>query len=142
MPGWLTEAVIVQAITTLGIVLGALITAWFPLRKKLTVIGKDAKEARVQVKNSHSTNLREEQDERHGATMELLKELGRDVRGLREENYETRKNIGMLHAEDRAGRRETQKLRQEFSEHTKQTENWTPMLKDLHKQYSKQPPAE
>ncbi|WP_404291529.1 hypothetical protein [Glutamicibacter arilaitensis] len=142
MPGWLTEAVIVQAITTLGIVLGALITVGLPLRKKLTVIGKDAKEAREQVKNSHDTNLREEGDERHEATMGLLKELGRDVRGLREDHYETRKDIGMLHAEDRAGRRETQALRQEFSDHTKQTENWTPMLRDLHDQYSNKPPAE
>lgn len=142
MPEWLREAVIIQALITVGVILGAGIPAYFVFKSKLAEIGKDAKEARVQVKNSHSTNLREEQDERHIATKELLKELGRDVRGLREENYETRKDIGMLHAEDRAGRRETQKLRQEFSEHTKQTENWTPMLTDLHKQYSKMPPAE
>lgn len=142
MPEWLTEAVIVQIITTLGIVLAALIAAWFPLRSKLNVIGKDAKEAREQVKNSHDTNLREEGDERHEATMSALKELGRDVRGLREDHYETRKDIGMLHAEDRAGRRETQALRKEFSEHTKQTESWTPMLTDLHAQYSTKPPTE
>ncbi|PRB78228.1 hypothetical protein CQ012_02235 [Arthrobacter sp. MYb214] len=142
MPEWLTEAVIIQALITVGVILGAGIPAYFVFKSKLAEIGKDAKEARVQVKNSHSTNLREEQDERHLATMDLLKELGRDVRGLREENYETRKDIGMLHAEDRAGRRETQKLRQEFSEHTKQTENWTPMLTDLHELYSKKPPAE
>ncbi|WP_417364090.1 hypothetical protein [Glutamicibacter arilaitensis] len=142
MPEWLTEAVIIQALITVGVILGAGIPAYFVFKSKLAEIGKDAKEARVQVKNSHSTNLREEQDERHIATMELLKELGRDVRGLREENYETRKDIGMLHAEDRAGRRETQKLRQEFSEHTKQTENWTPMLTDLHEQYSTKPPTE
>ncbi|WP_121866926.1 DUF2746 domain-containing protein [Glutamicibacter nicotianae] len=73
MPGWLTEAVIVQAITTLGIVLGALITVDLPLRKKPTVIGKDAQEAREQVKNSHDTNLREEGDERHEATMAAIR---------------------------------------------------------------------
>lgn len=32
------------------------------------------------IKKSHTTNLREEQDQRHSATMDLLKELGRDVR--------------------------------------------------------------
>ncbi|MCS3494051.1 hypothetical protein M2368_003079 [Arthrobacter sp. JUb119] len=142
MPGWLTEAVIVQAITTLGIILAALIAAWFPLSSKLKVIGKDAKEAREQVKNSHDTNLREEGDERHEATMSALKELGRDVRGLREDHYETRKDIGLLHAEDRAVRRETQALRKDFSDHARQTEAWTPMLRDLHNKYSAKPPAE
>lgn len=91
----------------------------------------DAKEARVQVKNNHDTNLREEGDERHDEQMTALKELARDVRGLREDHYETRKDIGMLHAEDRAGRRETQALRQEFAEHIQQTAPLIPTLEAL-----------
>lgn len=135
MPGWLTEAVIVQTITTLGIVLGALITAWFPLRKKLTVIGKDAQEAREQVKNSHDTNLREEGDERHEATMSALREVARDVRGLRDDHQATRKDIGFLRAEDRAGRRETQALRKDFLEHVAETEDLMPTLQAMANKY-------
>ena len=65
MPDWLTETVLVQIVITAGVILGAGIPAYFGFRSKLAEIGKDAREARVQVKNSHSTNLREEQDERH-----------------------------------------------------------------------------
>lgn len=136
MPEWLTEAVIIQGIITVGVILGAGIPAYFVFKSKLAEIGKDAKEARVQVKNSHSTNLREEQDERHVATMDLLKELGRDVRGLREDHYETRKDIGMLHAEDRAGRRETQGLRKELTEHLEQTAGLMPTLEKLVQQHN------
>ncbi|MGP9727990.1 DUF2746 domain-containing protein [Glutamicibacter sp. AOP3-A1-12] len=95
MPGWLTEAVIVQAISTVGIILSAGIPAFFVFRSKLSVIVNDAREAREQVKNCHDTNLREEGDVRHEATMSALKELGREVRGPCEDHYETRKGIGM-----------------------------------------------
>lgn len=124
MPEWLTESIILQVLITVGIVLGAGIPAYFSFRSKLAEINtgtqsaaKDAKEARIQVKNSHDTNMREEGDERHEATMSALNELGRDVRGLREDHYATRKDIGLLHAEDRVTRRETQALRAEFAEH-------------------------
>lgn len=112
MPGWLTETVIVQAITTLGIVLGALITVGLPLRKKLTVIGKDAQEAREQVKNSHTTNLREEGDERHAEITESLTELTRDVRGLRDDHEATRRDIGVVHGAIRGVRQDVQGLRE------------------------------
>lgn len=124
----MTETIWIQIIITGGVVLVAGIPAYFAFKGKLAEINKgtqaaakDAREARVQVKNSHSTNLREEQDERHEATMSALTELARDVRGLREDHYATRKDIGLLHAEDRAGRRETQELRRELSDHLEQT---------------------
>lgn len=92
---------------------------------------RDKKNARVQVKNSHDPNLREEQDERHDASRALLKVLGRDVRGLREDHYATRKDIGLPHAEDRAERRETQELRRGFAEHPAQTAGLMPSLEKI-----------
>lgn len=137
MAEMITETVLTQIIITVGVVMGAGLPAYFAFKSKLAEINKgtqaaakDAKEARVQVKNSHSTNLREEQDERHEMTMSALNELGRDVRGLREDHHETRKDIGMLRAEDRVTRKETQGLRKEFAEHIQQT---TPMMPTLEK---------
>lgn len=112
MPEWMTEAVIVQSITTLGIVLVAIIGAWLPLRSKLNTIGQDAKEAREQVKNSHTTNLREEGDERHAEITEALTELTRDVRGLRDDHEATRRDIGVVHGAIRGVRRDVQGLRE------------------------------
>lgn len=127
MPEWLTESIILQILITAGVIFAAGIPAYLSFKTKLAEINtgtqaaaKDAKEARIQVKNSHTTNLREEGDERHEATMNALTELGRDVRGLREDHYATRKDIGLLHSEDRATRRETQELRRELSEHLSQ----------------------
>lgn len=124
MPEWLTESIILQVLITAGLVLGAGIPAYYSFKSKLAEINtgtqaaaKDAKAAREQVKNDHPNNLRDEQDDRHEATMSALNELGRDVRGLREDHYATRKDIGLLHAEDRVTRRETQALRAEFAEH-------------------------
>lgn len=142
MPDWLTESIILQILITAGLVLVAGIPAYFSFKSKLAEINtgtqaaaKDAKEARIQVKNSHDTNMREEGDERHEATMAALNELGRDVRGLREDNYSTRKDIGMLHAEDRAGRRETQSLRTELTDHLEQTAGLMPTLQKLVQQH-------
>lgn len=145
MASWVTESIILQIIITAGVVMGAGLPAYFAFKAKLAEISKgtqavakdakaaasDAKEARIQVKNSHTTNLREEGDERHEATMAALKELGRDVRGLRESSYATRQDIGLLHAEDRVTRRETQELRREFSAHIEQTAPMMPTLERL-----------
>lgn len=44
-----------------------------------------AKAAREQVENNHSTNLREESDERHTENQTLLKQLALDVGGMRQD---------------------------------------------------------
>lgn len=156
MPEWLTESVILQTIISTAAVLVVIGPVYLKTRSEtkkaraeqaearkqqdsvngdiaevLATVASDAKEARIQVKNSHDTNLREEGDERHEATMAALKELGRDVRGLRESSYATRQDIGLLHAEDRVTRRETQELRREFSEHIEQTAPMMPALEKL-----------
>lgn len=112
--------------------------AYFGFRTKLRSIGDDAREAREQVKNSHDTNLREEGDERHGATMGALREVSRDVRGLRADHQATRKDLGLLWAEDRAGRAETQELRTDFQQHVAETAPILPVVKDLHDRYVKE----
>ncbi|GAA1893709.1 hypothetical protein GCM10009715_43600 [Paeniglutamicibacter psychrophenolicus] len=142
MPDWL-QSVIDQILVTGGVILAAGIPAYFSFKSKLAEINtgtqaaaKDAKEARIHVKNSHDTNMREVGDERHEATMAALTALGRDVRGLREDHYATRKDIGTLHAEDRAGRRETQHLRQELTDHLEQTAGLMPTLEKLIQQHT------
>lgn len=109
--------VLIQALISLGLVLSAALPAYFGLKGKLLEISKNAKEARDQTANTHTTNLREELDERHDEVVDALREVARDVRGLREDHHATRKDIGMLYAEDRATRRETSQIRQELNEH-------------------------
>ncbi|WP_313812977.1 DUF2746 domain-containing protein [Glutamicibacter sp.] len=128
-------AIIGGAVTLLTALIGKLSFDVGKTKKDARSAAKDAKEAREQVKNTHTTNLREEQDERHEATVSALREIARDVRGLREDHQATRMDIGHLRAEDRAGRRETQVLREEFEEHVKESEPVRAMISDLHNQY-------
>lgn len=72
----------------------------------------DSKEARIQVKNSHDTNLREEGDERHAEILETLKSVIRDVQGIRDDNLATRKDIGILHGSIRGLGRDITGLRE------------------------------
>lgn len=155
----MTENIWLQIIITAGLVLAAFIPAYFGFRGKLTEINKgtqaaakdaasaasdsksaadDAREARVQVKNSHDTNLREEQDERHEATIALLRELGRDIRGLHSDQLEMRKSMSLLHAEDRSSRRENRSLREVITEHMAETAQWSPMLHQLYQKWATQ----
>lgn len=110
----MSEAIIIQLIVTLGVILVPGIPAYFAFKSKLVEIADDAREARVQVKNTHTTNLREEGDERHGEIMDKLEALaetqteqGRNIRGVRKE-------IGLLHEADR-------QVRRELSDHLEQT---------------------
>jgi len=66
----MTEATIVAVITTIGLVVVALISN----RSR-----QHAKAAREQVENAHSTNLREELDERHGENVDRLDSINRVV---------------------------------------------------------------
>lgn len=133
---WLTEVVIAQIVATIGVVLAAGIPAYLTFKTKLTEIGKDAAEARKQTKNTHNTNLREELDARHELVIGTLAELTRDIRGIRKDNLDTRKEIGQLRAEDRAGRRDTYNLRNELRNHIRDTEPLLPALEVLISRYA------
>lgn len=133
---WLTEAVIAQIVATIGVVLAAGIPAYLTFKSKLTEIGEDAAEAREQTKNTHSTNMREELDARHELIIGTLAEVTRDIRGIRRDHLDTRKDIGQLRSEDRAARREAHQLRQDLRDHIKDTEPLLPVLELLISQYA------
>lgn len=132
---WPTEAVIIQIIITAGVVLAAGIPAYLQFKSKLLDIGDDAAEARKQTENSHQTNLREELDARHELLIGTLAELTRDLRGIRKDNLDTRKDIGQLRAEDRAARRDTYNLRNDLKSHIRDTEPLLPAIEMLIEQY-------
>ncbi len=76
----------------------------------------DSKEARIQVKNSHDTNLREEGDERHAEIVETLKTVIRDMQGIREDNLSIKHDIGILHGSVRGLGRDITGLRETDSQ--------------------------
>jgi len=85
-----TERIIVQVISSAALVLAASLPVLLSTRKSVEKVAADTAIVRAEVKNSHTTNLREESDERHDAVMDLLTELREemretraDVRGLR-----------------------------------------------------------
>ena len=149
---WTT--IIVTTVTTVGTVL----VAWLALRKEMAKLGETATEAKHKAeeaavashKTEQSINNRDspasdrwdeihadvkrvmDKQDQHG---NLLEEHGRDIRGIRDSNLQTRKDIGLLHGEDRAGRNETQRLRKDLTEHVEQTAPMMPMLEALYRQY-------
>lgn len=85
-----TERIIVQVISSAALVLAASLPVLLSTRKSVEKMAADTAIVRAEVKNSHTTNLREESDERHGTVVDLLNELRHemretraDVRGLR-----------------------------------------------------------
>ena len=111
MPEWLTEPVMVQMITTLGLVITAILGG-----RKLNKVGRDAKEARDQTANTHETNLRDDLDSQHASVIEGLKEVILDIRGLRDDHQATRKDIGILHGAIRGVVRDITGLRETDSQ--------------------------
>lgn len=55
------------------------------LNARIGRVSKDSAATRAQVENDHSTNLREEADDRHKETRGLLHGLARDIGGIRQE---------------------------------------------------------
>lgn len=103
MPEWLTENVLVALITTFGIIFTALsgtaVLIGQRTSRRVKTIEKDAAETRYQVKNSHTTNLREEGDDRHEELTTLVRQVistqatqGLDIGGIRSELRALRKD--------------------------------------------------
>lgn len=117
------QQVLLQVVITVGIILSAAIPAYFKFKGDISSIKKDTKEARDQTANTHDINLRDELDDRHEkvtntleSITDTLREAARDIRGLREDHHETRRDVGLLHAEDRTTKRELRTLREEVTE--------------------------
>lgn len=77
----MSDAVIIQLIITTG----TIILAWLG-KKKLDQIGADAQEARIQVKNSHGTNFRDDLDHNTNETKKVAKALTKHVKDERRRN--------------------------------------------------------
>lgn len=105
---WLLAIVIPAVTTALAGVVVALINR--PVRKKLDAAEKklgavaaDAREARDQTANTHTTNLREDLDEKFAEVLTAVSEVkdvqrehGRDIGGLRADHRQTRTELGHL----------------------------------------------
>lgn len=70
---------------------------------------------------------------------ELLAEQGKDIRGLQDTAQQTRNTLGHLRAEDRLGRRDTEQLRQDFTDHVDQTASMMPLLRKLDERWGDLP---
>lgn len=85
-----TERIIVQVISSAALVLAASLPVLLSTRKSVEKMAADTAIVRAEVKNSHTTNFREESDERHESLTVLLRdirsemgEIRADVRGIR-----------------------------------------------------------
>ena len=156
---WTT--IIVTTVTTVGSVL----LAWLTLRGKLAELGKTATEAAHKAEEaataSHKTEqsinnrdspasdrwdlihtdvrkIQEDVRKIQDSQIEqgdVLAEHGKDIKGIRDSNLQTRSDIGSLRGEDRAGREDTQRLRQDFTAHVAETRPMMPMLAALYEEY-------
>ena len=87
--GWVTVIVALLA-SVLGPAITIVLTA--RMSGKVKSLKADSKATRYQVENNHSTNFREESDERHDETVTLLRNViatqklqSNDIGGIREE---------------------------------------------------------
>ena len=104
-------AIIGGVVTVLTAIIGKISIDVGRTKKDAKSAADDAREARIQVKNSHTTNLREEGDERHAELVEKITELGKDVAGLRQDHQDTTKNVGLIHGALRGLRKDITGLR-------------------------------
>lgn len=127
----MSDTVLAALVTTVGTVivaalgvLAALVTRSNGHAKRAAAIAasaaKDAKAARVQVENDHTTNLREEADDRHSSTvvsfgrvLDAIDETRKDIGGLRGEVRAVRADVSTLY-----GRTDTNRERLDSLEDT------------------------
>lgn len=95
-------------ITTQGAIVVALIPVLISTRRHARNAATDAAEARYQVANDHTTNLREEGDERHQENTKLLNavltrvdELAERITGVKSDIRGIRRDVGRLADADR-----------------------------------------
>ena len=104
----MSDVVLVAVITAIGGVLVAFVGRSNAHSKRAATAATEsaghARAARWQVENHHSTNLREEGDQRHGENvvnfgrvLDAVQEVRRDVGGLRSEVRAVRTDVGTLY---------------------------------------------
>lgn len=88
----ITEAVLVALITAITTV----VSAWFALRGKLSEVKSDIRIVKKEVKNSHSTNMREDMDEIKELVLEIKSNhhvVVKDIAHLKDESVANRVNL-------------------------------------------------
>lgn len=115
--GWAT--LIAASLTSLGGIAAVVVSVIFSIRTRRDVkqIGSDAREVKEQVKNSHDTNMREENDLRHAAVMKELRTIkstqathGRQITKLDRVQRGMQRDIGRLADADQEQVREDHRL--------------------------------
>jgi hypothetical protein len=101
--GWAT--LIASSVTALAGLAAVIVTSILGARTRRDVkkVASDTREVKEQVTNSHTTNMREEGDERHAALMRELKTIrttqsshGRQIASLDRAQRGMRRDIGRL----------------------------------------------
>lgn len=75
----ITEGVIVAMCGVIVALLGLIGKAVYDNKRETTSIKKDVKETKFQVANDHSTNLREDVDDKHFKTIDAVQKVDRKV---------------------------------------------------------------
>lgn len=86
----MSEPVIVALVSAAALVLVATIGLIARVNVQVTRVRRDAAEAKDQVTNDHSKNLRHELDDRHAETRGWFRRLERSIGGIRDDHRLTR----------------------------------------------------
>lgn len=101
----ISEDVWIQLIATGGVIITAFLGILTALVARSSshakAAARDSKAARDQVQNSHTTNLRVEQDERHDEIVHLVQLVSKGVENLESIQLEHGKRIDMIHSDSR-----------------------------------------
>lgn len=92
-------AVIVAGFTLIGIILGR-------TSSHAKAAARDSAIARNEVKNSHTTNLREEQDERHGVLIKLFSEVSHTMQSMTEKQDSMSRHIDTMASDQKGVKRD------------------------------------
>ena len=121
--GWAT--LIASTVTSLGGIAAIIVSIVLSRRTRRDVkqVATDARAVKEQVQNSHKTNLREEQDERHSALMGELRAVrstqashGRQIGDLQRTQRGMQRDIGRLADADQEQTRSDHRLGERLTE--------------------------
>jgi len=89
----ITEGVIVAMCSVIVALLGLIGKAVYDNKRETKAIKKDVKETKYQVKNDHTTNLREDVDDKHIATISAVEKVDKKVTRAFDEISTTNKRL-------------------------------------------------
>lgn len=131
--GWAT--LIAASVTALGSVAAVVVTIILSARTRRDVkqVATDAREVKEQVKNSHTTNFREEADERHAENARKLDTvLAQNTQIIATQEQHTR-DIGFLQRSQRGMRKDISRLMDADQEQTRSDHRLGERITELEK---------